>query len=703
MRCVRACTRLAILSLAAPVSTFGEVELHVSMAGRAEWSGMKSLPTSDGQDGPLNSIQAARDAIRAHRRKGDWLETPINVTLAPGVYSLPEPLELNVQDSGSPKAPITYAAAEPGKTTLSGGRRIAEFQPASLNGHNVWAAQIPDVQAGRWYFHQLFVNGERRPRTCVPKNGYFTFTGLPTLRPETDWQQGQDQATFKPGDLKSWKHITDVSITALSLWIENHLPIAEVDESKNLVRFAHKSVFTLRNTHAPGDFSRYYVQNVMEALDTPGQWYLERTSGTLYYYPKPGETREATVIIAPRLPLLVSIAGVPPTQTGPAGPCAPARCASDIELRGLDFAHVDWQLPPGSAGWQQAAVGAPGAIQLAHAQRCRIADCSVQHVSAYGIEVLAGSHENKLTNCTLRDLGAGGVKIGHDSSHTRVSNCGIGPGGIIFHAAVGVWIGNSGDNQVLHNHIHDLYYTGVSAGWSWGYGPSGAVRNQLEYNHIHDIGKGMLSDMGGIYTLGVSPGTTLRYNRIHDINASHYGGWGLYTDEGSSGILMENNIIYRTSHGGFHQHYGRENIIRNNIFAFGNPAVGQIIRTREEDHVSFTFERNIVYYEGGPLLGSNWGNNRYVIDHNDYWDTTRAPIRPGGRSWDDWQKAGHDMHSIVADPGFIDPKNGDFALKPDSPGARLVLFPSNRGTSASSVESSNLQVQRSVRSTLQTL
>jgi hypothetical protein len=264
------------------------------------------------------------------------------------------------------------------------------------------------------------------------------------------------------------------------------------------------------------------------------------------------------------------------------------------------------------------------------------------------------------------------VKIGHGSSHTVVSDCQIGDGGHIFHSAVGVWIGDSGHNRVVHNHIHDFYYTGVSVGWTWGYGKSNATHNIVEWNHIHDLGKGVLSDMGGIYTLGISPGTKLRYNLIHDVQSYSYGGWGIYPDEGSTHILIENNIVYRTKTGGFHQHYGRENLVRNNIFAFARE--GQIQRTRVEEHDSFIFQRNIVYWDTGPLLHGNWTEVRARFDRNCYWRVGGKCFDFAGRKLEDWQALGQDRNSIMADPGFAAPKQGDFTLPPDSPAVVRLGF-----------------------------
>jgi len=656
------------LSLAAAIlltatTAGGTVTLYVATNGQPGWSGALPEPNHDGTDGPLPSIQAARDAIRARRARAEWTNEPITAHIRGGTYYLDEPITFGPEDSGKPGAPITYAAYEDERPVLSGGRRITGWRTIEVNGKTAWAADVPEVKAGQWYFRQLFVNGQRRPRTRLPMQGFYKFTGLPQMKPDTKWSQGQSQANFKPGEIKNWKNLSDAEVVALHFWIESRLPIAEVDESANIMTFTRKSTFRLTDAHNLEQFARYYVENAFEALNQPGQWYLDRSTGTLYYLPLPDETPDNTTVLAPRLDQLVRVAGQPKGEPK----------ISDITFKGLTFSHADWSLPADDAGSVQAAFEVPGAVVLKNARACSITDCTVSHVSNYAVELLAGCRDNRIAGNVLTDLGAGGVKLGHNTSHTTVTDNEIGPGGHVVHSAIGVWIGSSGDNTVTHNHIHHFYYTGVSVGWSWGYHDSLAVRNVIEYNHIHDIGQGMLSDMGGIYTLGVSPGTRLRYNLIHDVEAHTYGGWGLYTDEGSSYILLENNIVYRCKHNGFHQHYGSYNVIKNNIFAFGRHA--QIRRSREEEHTSFVFERNIVYGDIPTVLGSNWTNDNFHLDYNVYWRKGGEPMDFAGGTFEAWQKRGHDRHSIVADPLFEDPENGNFTLKPESPALKLGFKP----------------------------
>ena len=258
-----------------------------------------------------------------------------------------------------------------------------------------------------------------------------------------------------------------------------------------------------------------------------------------------------------------------------------------------------------------------------------------------------GCRNDRVVGCELSDLGGGGVKVGEqavrddpaEQTHdVVVSDDHIHDGGLVFSQAVGVWVGQSYGDRIAHNHIHDFYYTGVSCGWTWGYGKTLAHDNIIEFNDIHDLGKGWLSDMGGVYTLGDQPGTVVRSNVIHDVTGLHYGGWGIYFDEGTTGVVAEDNLVYRTTHGGFHQHYGKDNIVRNNVFALGREA--QLQRTRAEDHRSFTFERNIVYYRTGKLLQGAWDDDRVSLDSNLYWRAGGGDVRFGDLTWAQWQRQG---------------------------------------------------------------
>jgi parallel beta-helix repeat protein len=217
--------------------------------------------------------------------------------------------------------------------------------------------------------------------------------------------------------------------------------------------------------------------------------------------------------------------------------------------------------------------------------------------------------------------------------------------------------------------VHDLYYTAISVGWTWGYWPNQSKGNLIAFNHLHAVGKDMLSDMGGIYTLGIQPGTIIQNNLIHDVSSFTYGGWGIYLDEGSSDILVEDNVVYGCKSAGFHQHYGRENILRNNIFAFNREH--QLMRTRGEPHVSFTLENNIVYFDRGDVLGADWTDGSYIMRDNLYYDTRGTDVRFADRSFNEWQASGHDQGSSIADPLFINAGNFDFRLRPESPALKM--------------------------------
>jgi hypothetical protein len=314
-----------------------------------------------------------------------------------------------------------------------------------------------------------------------------------------------------------------------------------------------------------------------------------------------GEDMRTTEVVAPKLDTILKLHG------------DDAGLVEMITIKDLKFAHTQHILPAGSAGYIQAAWGVSAAVYLRNARECTIQNCEFTNLGTYAIEIGASSEETRIQRNDIHDMGAGGIKIDGGSQNSIVEDNDIRDGGKVYTSAVGIWIGDSPRNQVLHNRIHDLNYTGISVGWVLGYSTSNGFDNHIEGNSIYNIGRGMLNDLAGIYTLGVSTGTKLSNNLIHDISCHGYGGWGIYNDEGSSNIVSQNNVIYDTSTGGFHQHYGENNVFRNNVIAFA--AEGQIQRSKQEDHTSFDFDHNIVYFDHGNLLSGtlndNWSNNMF--------------------------------------------------------------------------------------------
>jgi hypothetical protein len=670
---------IATLPLSPTWATEPNPDFYVSPQGNDAWSGRLAEPNAAKSDGPLATVACAQQQVRELKQKQPGRDQPIVVAIRGGMYFLAKPLEFLPEDSGTEKAPVIYQAHGQERPILSGGVKIEGWQVAA-DGR--WQVELEGVKNGKWSFAQLFVNDQRRFRPRLPKQGYYR---IARQLPPSDAAagKGHDRFGYSGNELRpDWANLSDVEVLAFHQWTASRMRIGSLAPQQHVVTFTG----TTRGTSSWATFPkghRFLVENVREALSEPGQWYLDRPSGKLTYIPLPGEQPDKAVVIAPRLERLVTFAGDVKGH----------RWVRHIQLRGLTFAHSNWTLPPEGQSFPQAEVNLDAAIAALGARNVVIDGCAVRHAGQYAFAFGAGCRENRVENCEMVDLGGGGVMIGriggaggHSwdrapaddeelvSRHT-VRNCTIAHGGRLHSAAVGVWIGHSPYNVIQHNDIFDLYYTGISVGWVWGYAHSHAHHNDIGFNRVRTIGQRVLSDMGGIYSLGVSPGTRIHDNVFHDIQSFDYGGWGLYTDEGSSGIVLENNLVYRTKTGGFHQHYGKENRVQNNIFV--DAARQQVQRTRTEPHISFWFERNIVAWTNpSPLLGSNWNDDNFKLDYNLYWHGGKEVEFPGGLTLDEWRsKRKQDEHSLIADPRLVAAEKDDYRLKPDSPALQLGFTP----------------------------
>ncbi|MDF2685006.1 MAG: hypothetical protein K0S55_187 [Clostridia bacterium] len=609
----------------------------------------------------------------------------IEILLSGGNYSINEPIYIH---PGMPKT--TVKPLDDGIVSIFGGRRINGFTKSTINGIACWVADVKKETNEGIIFRSLFVNGCRAVRPRLPKKGYYKIAGLPDSNSPAKLFEGESTFYAAEGDFQgSWKYKESIMINVLHYWIDEHLPLVSYDEATRLVTTGLTTRMTLTNEWGADKFAKYYLDNVFEALTESGEFYYEREKTLLYYIPKQDEDMETAEVIVPVISQFLLIEG----------DATENKFIEGLTFENINFEYTEIRQPKGLGEHfcnpdsdikiaSQAAARVMGTICLQGTRDCAFTGCSFKHLGLYGIDIQKGCSGITVSQCELCDLAAGGIRVGgaaYEGSeqlhthHITIKDCIIRNGGLYFHSACGILITHAAYNVISHNEIHDLYYTGISCGWVWGYADNYTKENLIEKNHIYKLGYYALSDMGGIYTLGVQPGTVIRGNYIHDIERANYGGWAIYPDEGSSHIVIENNICYGTSSPCFHQHYGRENIVRNNIFALAGE--GQIAYTRPELHTGFTFERNIIVSDGIEMYRFTPGKHKVQIDLNLYYDLTGSCIfsKEDGKEMtlSEVQLLGCDLHSVIADPLFKDIKSlsnkdiNDFTLAENSPAFAL--------------------------------
>ncbi len=629
------------------------LDIHVAPTGHNNNPGTISKP--------MASLAGARDRIRQLRTL-DLLNETVRVIVAQGTYFMTEPLALTEQDSGTEQTPVTFMANATQKATFVGGIQIDHWEKVS---ETLWKTCVPEVPRYGLYFEQLYVNGQRATRAKSPNQGFYVLKGVK----ETIVNKGKGRVPamavqtlnlFEPAatDLATFTKpdFDDALVTLYHKWDNTRKRITAFDTETS-------SIFTVGKGMKPWNSldkkTRFTVENYRAALDACGEWYLER-DGTLYYVPCEGDDITNMDVFAPVTNRFMTLTGNPSS----------GKKIQHLRFKNLCFKVAGYRTPLLGNEPAQAASPVDAVVMADYAHKIDFVQCEIAQIGTSAIWFQNACTDCSVSHCYLHDLGAGGLKIGaiqkpNDpqdlTQRIKVDNNIIRSGGHVFPCAVGVSLFQTSDNRVTHNDIANFRYSGVSVGWTWGYSPSPAKRNIIEYNHIHHLGWGELCDMGGVYCLGKSEGTSVSHNLIHHIYSFDYGGWGLYTDEGSTGIIMENNLVYACKNSGFHQHYGRENTIRNNIFA-GNIRA-QLQATRVEEHLSFNFTHNIVWFSTGSLLSSRWHQVNMHSDKNCYWDTRTQEVRFGKASLKEWQASGKDLNSVIADPKFVNPEAFDFRVR----------------------------------------
>ena len=645
--------------------------LYVAPWGKG--NGTTASRTPDDPAGPLDSLDTALNL--AEQMRGGGMLQPIHIRLLAGNYCLSHPIGLRPTMSN-----ITVEPFGDGEVLLSGGRRITGFEKTVFNGVPCFGAHVQDIEDGKWKFTDLYVDGLRAEITHLPKEGYFHMK-------DTENKSGAlfDPSSFFTAELEDAKlfaslHAFEDCIVSFNhYWIDEHTPITSLDTETGRVNMTYRSRFTIR----PGQ--EYVIENAAEAFGGANEWYCDRAAGMVYYIPRDEkQTPESVEIWAPVTEKLIAVEGQPDNPV------------TGVHFRDLSLAYTrgDYGSKTGTLGDaqneifasdSQAVSNMDGVVSLRYARNCTFEDSRLFCIGHHGIHIGNGCRSVKIERCSVYDGGAGGVRICGGAwgapEHTMttgcaVTDCTITHVGRRYLSACGILVMHAAETDLIHNTIGDLYYTGISCGWTWGYAKTVCRDNRIMNNHIYDLGKGRLSDMGGVYLLGSQPGTVVSGNKIHDIRCKEYGGWALYTDEGSAGILLEGNLCYHTSSNAYHQHYGSSNVVRNNIFADAGDALLRV--SRPEAHLDIIFENNVLYSTGTPMLadfaqgfpGAHSLDDGGIVSGGNVFFCKGDVVyssAAGLGTLADAQAHGMEEGSVIADPCFRDAENGDYTLRDDSP------------------------------------
>ena len=638
---------------------------------------------------PLKTLEKAKELL-----KGIPADESATVWFREGTYIISDTVEFTSAD----KENVIYRSYPDEKVSFSGAKPITGWSETTINGVKAFVKDM-EINSDEDYFTSLFKGDKRLSRSIYPKEGTFKIAD-PSEGEAIAGSHAPDFFNFSVAfyahkdQILNFANPQDVEVQIMHFWCDEHLPVHSVDASTGRIETTKPTAMRVRVD------DNFVYHNVKEALSLPGEWYLDRAEEKLYYIPEDGDTVENTVLNAGVNDKLFDFNG-----------------AKNVSFRGIDFVNTDWEMVDGKhtgnpfssshplygnikygADHPQAAFEVPAAINIIASSGINFTDCRFENISYTAVKFDKGSQDCNITSCLFNEIGANAIFINGDfvipatTKNINVTDCHISHYGRIFSNAIGILLTHAYDCDLTNNEIHDGWYTGISVGWNWGYADHPTDKINISNNLIYNIGNGWLSDMGGIYTLGVQPETVISGNIIYNVGCDEgaygYGGWGIYLDEGSSEMLVENNLVYDCSSETFHQHYGRDNIVRNNIFAFGGE--GAFIITKHEEHNSLTATNNIFVVDDATMYAFDTESDWFVDDSNLYWDYDR-----GGRVFSgDTTKLGdrdsliivktrgYYNNAIFKDPLFKDAQNRDFTLAENSPALEIGFkpFDYNAGT-----------------------
>lgn len=528
---------LAALFGARPAAAAGQ--FYVSTEGNDTWSGALAAPNAARTDGPFATLERARDAVRELKQPEGLKKGGIYVNLRGGVYPRTEPFELGAADSGAPGAPVVYRSYGKEKARLMGGVLVTGFAPVTapevLNRLDEAArgeVRVLDLKAaGITAYGTLARGGFGLGAPGSPIELFFRGKRMQLARwPNGDWLRIEDtpggsgggQFTYSGDRPGRWKSLDDLWVHGYWTWdwADSYEKVQKLDSAARTV-----STEPPHGVYGYKKGARFYFLNVLEELDQPGEYYVDRANGLLYFWPpEPLAGSEALVSLA-------------------AQPLVAMKDASYATLSGLSLEG-----------------GRNGGVLISGGSDNRVEDCVLACFATTAV-VIEGGARHSVRGCVIRELGAGGVSLAGGDRMTLapaghcVEDCDIHDYGMTVRTYTpAVSLAGAG-SRVSHNRIYNAPHEGIGLGGN---------DHVIEFNETHHVC--METHDAGAFYMGrdwSQRGNVVRYNYFHHLGTGDV--QAVYLDDWTSGVLVYGNICHGALRGVL-VGGGRDNTIENNIF-----------------------------------------------------------------------------------------------------------------------------------------
>ncbi|NUQ64993.1 MAG: right-handed parallel beta-helix repeat-containing protein [Pirellulales bacterium] len=608
---------------------------------------------------PFATLERARDAVRQWRTAAD-AGGPATVHLRGGVYELTETLALAAEDSGTKDAPVVWRNHASERVALSGGRRVAGFErvtnqdvlqrlPETARGSvfqaDVRATGIADFGevAGAGKRIELFSND--RPMTLArwPNEGFARIVDVTGGKPiKIHGIPGDAIGKFVYAENRPARWIGEPDVWLSGYWFwdwsDGRQRIRSIDPATRTIELESPD-----HNYGYRKGQRYYAFNALAELDSPGEWYLDRQRGLLYFWP-PEDGLESAVLSV--LPTLISLNN-----------------ASWVTVRGLVLENTR-----------------ATAITIAGGEGVRVGGCLIRNVGGGGVAVSGGVNHGVI-GCDITQTGEGGVSLG-GGDRAKLTPAGhFAENNHIHHYArlqrtyrPAVALSGVG-NRVSHNLIHDAPHNAIQLGGN---------EHVIEFNEIHRVCQ-ETGDVGAYY-MGrdwTMRGNRIRHNYFHEISGPGlHGAMAVYLDDAASGTTIFGNVFYRASRAAFIGG-GRDNIIENNVFVECRPSVHVDARGLGWMHATVApgglmHERLAAMPYQQPPWSTRYPELARILDENPpapHGNRVVRNISVGG-TWLNLEKAAEpgvtfEDNLVDQDPHFVDADQRNFQLHPDSPAWQL--------------------------------